>query len=95
MRIAADDSRFGVPAAKLGLGYRFAGIKPPGRRSWGRSSPPRFSSPARQFTAQEALQMGLVNRVLPVAELENVRARLRGDARRQRAAHHRRGEARA
>src|SRR5215217_7414787 len=27
IRIAADDARFGVPAAKLGLGYRFAGIK--------------------------------------------------------------------
>ncbi|HEV7441181.1 MAG TPA: enoyl-CoA hydratase-related protein, partial [Steroidobacteraceae bacterium] len=27
IRIAAEDARFAVPAAKLGLGYRFAGIK--------------------------------------------------------------------
>ena len=26
IRIAAEDARFGVPAAKLGLGYRFSGI---------------------------------------------------------------------
>ena len=27
MRVAADDAKFGVPAGKLGLGYRFTGIK--------------------------------------------------------------------
>ena len=27
LRIAADDGQFGVPAAKLGLGYGYAGIK--------------------------------------------------------------------
>jgi enoyl-CoA hydratase/carnithine racemase len=27
IRIAADDARFGVPAARLGLGYRFDGIQ--------------------------------------------------------------------
>jgi enoyl-CoA hydratase len=27
LRIASDDSRFGVPAAKLGVGYRFNGIR--------------------------------------------------------------------
>ena len=27
LRIASDDSRFGIPAAKLGVGYRFSGIR--------------------------------------------------------------------
>ena len=69
IRIASDDARFGVPAAKLGLGYRFEGI----RRLAGIVGP-SFAAEifftARQFTAQEALDMGLVNRVVPVAELE-------------------------
>lgn len=70
MRIAGDDARFGVPAAKLGLGYRFEGIS----RLAGIVGP-AFTAEifftARQFTAQEALQMGLVNRLVPAAELES------------------------
>ena len=69
IRIAADDARFGVPAAKLGLGYRFDGIK----RLASVVGPARTAEiffTARQFTAQEALQMGLVNRLVPAAELE-------------------------
>jgi enoyl-CoA hydratase/carnithine racemase len=69
MRIVSDDAKFGVPAGKLGLGYRYGGVK--------RLTDlvgPQFTAEifftARQFTAQEALTMGLVNRVVPVAELE-------------------------
>ncbi|MBM3373850.1 MAG: enoyl-CoA hydratase [Betaproteobacteria bacterium] len=69
IRIAADDAKFGVPAGKLGLGYRFVGVK--------RLTDvvgPQFTAEifftARQFNAQEALQMNLVNRVVPAAELE-------------------------
>ena len=69
LRIASDDSRFGVPAAKLGVGYRFMGI-----RRLSEVVGPQFTAEifytGRQFNAQEALQMGLVNRVLPAAELE-------------------------
>ena len=71
IRIAADDARFGVPAGKLGLGYRYGGVK--------RLTDlvgPQFTAEifftARQFNAQEALTMGLVNRVVPVAELETL-----------------------
>src|SRR6202043_2336530 len=69
IRIAAEDARFGVPAAKLGLGYRFTGIK---RLAdvIGPSFTAEIFFTARQFTAQEALQMNLVNRVVPVADLE-------------------------
>jgi len=69
IRIASDDSRFGVPAAKLGVGYRFTGI-----RRLAELVGPQFTAEifytGRQFTSQEALQMGLVNRLLPVAELD-------------------------
>ena len=69
VRIAADDARFGVPAAKLGLGYRFAGI-----RRLADVVGPSFAAEifytGRQFTAQEALQMGLVNRVVSSGDLE-------------------------
>ena len=70
IRIAADDARFAVPAAKLGLGYRFEGIK----RLCdivGPSFAAEIFYTGRQFSAQEALQMGLVNRVVPAAELED------------------------
>lgn len=69
IRIAAEDARFGVPAAKLGLGYRFSGIN---RLSTlvGPAFTAEIFFTARQFTAQEALQMGLVNRVVSVADLE-------------------------
>jgi enoyl-CoA hydratase/carnithine racemase len=69
MRIVSDDAKFGVPAGKLGLGYRFVGIK-----RLADIVGPAFTAEifftARQFNAQEALQMNLVNRVVPAADLE-------------------------
>lgn len=69
LRIASDDSRFGVPAARLSVGYRFSGI-----RRLAELVGPAFTAEifytGRQFSAQEALAMGLVNRLLPAAELE-------------------------
>ena len=69
LRIASDNSRFAVPAAKLGLGYAFPGIK---RLAdvVGPSFAKEIFYTARQFDAAEALHMGLVNRVRPVAEVE-------------------------
>jgi enoyl-CoA hydratase/carnithine racemase len=58
-----------VPAAKLGLGYDHAGVK----RLMdvvGPSFAKEIFFTARQFDAQEALAMGLVNRVVPGAQLE-------------------------
>ena len=69
LRIASGDSRFGVPAAKLGLGYEFDGVK----RLIdvvGPAFAKEIFYTARQFSAAEALAMGLVNRVLPDAGLE-------------------------
>ena len=58
-----------MPAAKLGLGYAYAGLK----RLVdivGQSFAKEIFFTARQFNAQEAYAMGLVNRVVPAAELE-------------------------
>jgi enoyl-CoA hydratase len=69
MRIATEASTFAVPAAKLGLGYGHTGVK----RLMdvvGPSFTKEIFYTARQFTAEEAKFMGLVNRVLPDAELE-------------------------
>jgi len=70
IRVAADDARFGVPAARLGLGYRFDGIQRLASVV-GPAYTAEIFFTGRQFTAQEALQMGLVNRVVPAAELES------------------------
>jgi enoyl-CoA hydratase/carnithine racemase len=69
LRIASDNSRFAVPAAKLGLGYGYSGLK----RLVdvvGSSFAKEIFYTARQFDAEEARIMGLVNRVVPAAELE-------------------------
>ncbi len=70
MRICTDGSKFGVPAAKLGLGYRYDGLKKLVDLV-GPSFAKEIFFTARQFTAAEAQVMGLVNRVLPDAELES------------------------
>lgn len=70
MRIAADNARFAVPAAKLGLGYDYPGLK----RLMdivGASFAKEIFFTARQFDAEEARIMGLVNRVVPEAQLED------------------------
>ncbi|MSO68344.1 MAG: enoyl-CoA hydratase [Pseudolabrys sp.] len=69
LRICSDNSKFGVPAAKLGLGYGFTGIKKL-VDVVGPSFAKEIFYTARQFTATEALQMGLVNRSMPDAELD-------------------------
>lgn len=70
LRIAASDSRFAVPAAKLGLGYKIKGLKILVDQV-GPSAAKEIFFTARQFDAEEALQMGLVNRVLPPDEVES------------------------
>jgi enoyl-CoA hydratase/carnithine racemase len=70
MRIASDNARFAVPAARLGLGYDYPGLK----RLIdvvGPSFAKEIFFTARQFDAEEARGMGLANRVVPDAQLEN------------------------
>lgn len=69
MRFASDDSQFGIPAVKLGLGYEASAVK----------ALTDFVGPAyaneilmtgRRFDAEEALRMGLVNNVVAPDRLE-------------------------
>jgi enoyl-CoA hydratase len=69
IRIASDDARFGVPAAKLGLGYRFEGIQRLASIV-GPAYTAEIFYTSRQFSAEEAFQMGLVNRLVPASEIE-------------------------
>ncbi|HEV2301861.1 MAG TPA: enoyl-CoA hydratase [Stellaceae bacterium] len=70
MRIAAVGSRFGIPAAKLGLGYGYDGIKKL-IDLVGPAHAREIFYTARQFSAEEALRMGLVNQLVPDGELES------------------------
>jgi enoyl-CoA hydratase/carnithine racemase len=69
IRICTEGSTFAVPAAKLGLGYAYPGLKRLVDLV-GPSFAMEIFYTARQFTAAEAQVMGLVNRVVPDAELE-------------------------
>lgn len=69
LRICTESSRFALPAAKLGLGYGFSGLK-----RFVEVIGPSFTKEvfytARQFDAEEARAMGLVNRVVRDGDLE-------------------------
>ncbi len=69
LRICSDDSRFAIPAARLGVGYDFDGL-----RHLVDVVGPAFAKEilftAGRFDAEEAEKMGLVNRRVPAAELE-------------------------
>jgi enoyl-CoA hydratase len=71
MRVCSDDSRFAIPAARLGLGYGYDGLKALADLV-GPSYAKEIMFTARQFNAEEALRIGLVNRVVPAAELESM-----------------------
>ena len=71
LRFASDDSQFAIPAAKLSIAYR------PDFVGWvvdlvGPSRAKDILFSARRLKADEALQIGLVNRVVPAAELDKM-----------------------
>jgi enoyl-CoA hydratase len=70
IRIAAENSQFGIPAAKLGIAYGYDGLKnlvslvgP----SWARL----LMYTGMRIDSAEAVRIGLVDRVVPDAELWN------------------------
>jgi enoyl-CoA hydratase len=69
LRIAAEDARFGIPAAKMGLGYRASSMKNL-VDTVGAAFAREVMITARQFSAAEALHMRLVHKVVALAELE-------------------------
>jgi enoyl-CoA hydratase len=69
LRICSDDAQFGIPAAKLGVGYpheattTLVALVGPGHAA-------EILFSGRRIDAAEALRIGLVNRVVPKAGLE-------------------------
>ena len=68
VRFAAEGSRFGIPAARLGLGYEYPGLAALARLV-GPSVAKDILFSARQIEAAEALRIGLVNFVVPSDQL--------------------------
>ncbi len=70
LRLAADDATFGIPAARLGIAYshqraaRLVYIVGP-------TNAAEILLTGRNYDAEEAHQMGFINRVIPNAELES------------------------
>lgn len=69
LRYAADDATFGIPAARLGVGYEQARVAEL-MELVGLSHAKEILYSARRYDATEALAMGLINRVLAKGELE-------------------------
>ena len=75
VRVAADNARFGIPAAKLGIviGYeemrRLVALVGPGHASY-------LLMSGRIVGAEEALSFGLVDRLVPLAEVDDYVAEL-------------------
>ncbi len=78
LRIASQNAVFGIPAARLGIGY------PPGAMKLvtaavGAPAAKDLFYTARRIDAQEAQQLGVVQRVVPDDELESVALALAHD----------------
>ena len=69
LRFATPGSLFGIPAAKLGLGYEYAGLAALARLV-GPSSAKELLFSARFLEAEEALRIGLINFVVESSQLE-------------------------
>jgi len=69
VRIAADDARLALPPGRLGIGYHMSGVE---RivSIVGPSAASEIFFTARQYTAAEAQGIGLVNQVVPKAEVQ-------------------------
>lgn len=71
IRICSEDASFGIPAAKLGVGYPYeatstlVALVGPGQAA-------EILYTGRRFDAAEAARIGLVNRVVPGDALESV-----------------------
>ena len=69
IRICSEDASFSIPAARLGLGYNYRSVA---RliRMLGQAKASELFYSAERFGADKALELGLVNRVVPVADLD-------------------------
>ncbi len=78
LRFAASTGRFGIPAGRLGLAYPFDSVVAL-TQLVGPAHACDILFSARLFDAEEALAMGLVNRVLEPTELEAFVRRYAGE----------------
>jgi enoyl-CoA hydratase/carnithine racemase len=69
IRIASEDSQFGIPAAKLGLAYGFDNLKQLAAVV-GPAYAKQILFTGGRLPAAKALEIGLVNNVVPRTELE-------------------------
>ena len=78
LRIAADTARLGQPEVNLGIPPGFAGTQRLSRLV-GKGAALDLLLTGRHVTADEALRIGLVNRVVPAADLMTTARTLAGD----------------
>ena len=71
IRICADNAKFRMPAGRLGMGYAFGGLKRFNEVMGPANTADLFFS-ARIFGGADALTIGLVKQVVPVAEFDQV-----------------------
>ena len=69
VRFAAADAVFRMPAGRLGLGYNYTGINRFAQIIGAANTADIFFS-ARKFDAADALGMGFLSRVMPVADFD-------------------------
>lgn len=77
LRVAADDAVFAIPAARLSIAYDPINVKNL-TLLVGPSKAKEILLTAKRYDAAQALAMGLVNEVVPVAELEAAVADITG-----------------
>lgn len=70
IRLASTEARFGIPAARLGLGYHYHGMDKLMKLIGPSYTKEIFFTARTDFSAQDAWRMGLVNQIVPPAELE-------------------------
>jgi enoyl-CoA hydratase/carnithine racemase len=69
LRIASSDSQFGIPAAKLGIAYGIEGLRNLVSLV-GPANARMIMYTGERFGAEEALRIGLINRVVAAEDLE-------------------------
>jgi enoyl-CoA hydratase len=75
IRVASDDSQFGIPAAKLGIAYGFDMVRALVDLV-GPAHAHMILMTGERLDAREAERVGLVNKVVPAAELDATVAKL-------------------
>lgn len=71
LRLASDDAKFCIPAAKLGVGYSYGGTAALVARL-GAAVAAEVLFTARIYSAHDALMKGIIHAVSPVGDFDNV-----------------------